>query len=57
MPLTLDELLQRPPVFLNVGVHAFGESLRDDGFEVVDVEWSPPAGGDVKIAELLDDLL
>lgn len=57
MPVTLDDLLQKPPVFLNVGARAFGESLRDEGYEVVYVEWSPPAAGDAKIAELLDDLL
>jgi hypothetical protein len=57
MSVTLDDLFQKRPVFLNVGARAFGDSLRDAGYEVVYVDWSPPAGGDVAIAELLDDLL
>lgn len=50
-------LLQHRPVFVNVGVRAFGDSLREAGFEVVQVDWSPPAGGDAQLAGLLDDLL
>jgi hypothetical protein len=57
MALTLEELLQEKPVFVNVGVRDFGDSLRQAGCEVVEVDWSPPAGGDEKLAALLDDLL
>jgi len=57
MPVTLDELLQKPPVFVNVGARVFGDSLRDAGFDVVYVDWSPPAGGDEQISELLDELI
>ena len=51
------QLLETKPVFVNVGVRAFAESLRQAGFEVIDLDWSPPAGGDSKLAALLDDLL
>jgi len=51
------DLLRQRPVFINVGVRGFGEALREAGFEVVEVEWSPPAGGDPALAALLDDLL
>ena len=57
MAVALEDLLQGAPVFLNVGVREFGESLRDAGYAVVHVDWSPPAGGDTRMAELLDDLL
>jgi len=57
MAVALEDLLQGVPVFLNVGVREFGESLRDAGYPVVHVDWSPPAGGDTRMAELLDDLL
>ena len=57
MPVTLVELLRTRPVFVNVGVREFGDSLRQAGFEVVDLDWSPPAGGDVRLAALLDALL
>jgi FdrA protein len=57
MPVPLEELLQARPVFVNVGVRDFGDSLREAGYEVVEVDWSPPAGGDERLAALLDDLL
>ena len=57
MPVRFEELLRGKPVFVNVGVRAFGDSLRESGYEVVDVDWSPPAGGNEKLAALLDDLL
>jgi hypothetical protein len=52
-----ETLLKEKPVFINVGVHEFAESLRRAGYDVVEVAWSPPAGGDAKMAALLDDLL
>lgn len=57
MPRKLEELLKERPVFVNVGVRDFGETLREEGYDVVIVDWSPPAGGDPAMAALLDDLL
>jgi hypothetical protein len=57
MQLKFEELLRGEPVFVNVGVRAFGDSLRESGYQVVEVDWSPPAGGDAQLAALLDDLL
>jgi hypothetical protein len=57
MAVELGELLRGRPVFVNIGVREFGDSLRAAGFEAVQVDWSPPAGGDAQMAVLLDDLL
>jgi FdrA protein len=57
MPIPFEQLLQGRPVFVNVGVRGFGDSLDEAGFEVIHLDWSPPAGGDARMAELLDDLL
>jgi len=57
MTMTLERLVQGRPVFVNIGVQDFGDSLREAGCEVVYLDWSPPAGGDARVAELLDDLL
>jgi len=59
MAVKLEDLVRGDPapVFVNVGVRAFGDSLHEAGCAVVYVDWSPPAGGDAKLAELLDDLL
>jgi FdrA protein len=55
--MTLRELLAGKPVFVNVGVADFADSLEASGFDVVRVEWTPPAGGDAEVAALLDGLL
>ena len=57
MPKKLEELLQQGPIAINIGVRDFAESLQFQGAEVVHVEWTPPAGGDPELIELLDELL
>ena len=57
MAESLKDLLRGKPVFINVGVREFGDTLRRAGFDVVQVDWSPPAGGDAEMAALLDELL
>ena len=52
-----DLLLKGKPVFVNVGVREFGETLGAAGYDVVQVDWSPPAGGNAEMAALLDKLL
>src|SRR3954465_14709564 len=39
---------------VNVGLDAFGEAVRDQGAEAVDVDWRPPAGGDADTVALLE---
>ena len=51
------QLLGEKPVFINLGVEGFAESLRDAGFDAVHVAWTPPAGGDTELAAILDDLI
>ena len=51
------ELLQRIPVIVNIGVQDFAESVQAQGAPVVQVNWSPPAGGDTEMLQLLDRLL
>lgn len=46
-----------PPKVINIGLEIFYESLLAQGAEAVQVDWKPPAGGDERIAKLLDKLL
>ena len=41
---------------VNVGLEGFVGDLGDCGIEVTHVDWSPPAGGDPKMAALLAKL-
>jgi FdrA protein len=53
----VSELIDIGPVVINLGVKDFAESLVAQGVEVVHVEWTPPAGGDREMIDLLDQLL
>jgi hypothetical protein len=50
------DLLEEANV-INVGLEQFFESLRKQEKQVLQVKWSPPAGGDEETIRLLDDLL
>jgi FdrA protein len=49
-------LLREPLRPVNVGLELFYRSLRAQSVTAVHVAWRPPAGGDQKIANLLDRL-
>jgi FdrA protein len=51
------DLLIGPILAINVGVQDFGETLEQQDVPVVYVEWTPPAGGDQEMIDLLDMLL
>jgi FdrA protein len=51
------ELLGQGPVVINLGVQDFAESLEAQDVEVVHVDWTPPAGGDREMIDLLNQLL
>jgi FdrA protein len=58
-PANLDgarSLLEKPISVINVGLDAFATELEEQGVHVTRVEWSPPAGGDEKLAALLAKL-
>jgi len=53
----IKDLLDRTPVAINIGLSEFAESLQAQGAETIHVNWSPPAGGDPELLDLLDQLL
>jgi FdrA protein len=53
----LERFLQSPLIVIAMGLRDFAESLREQGVEVVQVDWTPPAGGDEELADLLEKLL
>ncbi len=52
----IDSLLEGPLKVVNVGLAGFAVELGQQGVEVVQVDWSPPADGDPKLADLLSKL-
>ena len=52
-----EDLLHTPLIVINLGLRRFAEDLEKQGVEVVQVDWTPPAGGDKDMLDLLDQLL
>ncbi len=56
MSNAVEDLLKSPLHVVNVGLEAFSRDLEARGVDVVQVDWSPPAGGDSRLADLLAKL-
>src|SRR5262249_26536361 len=50
------DLIAAAPRIVNVGLELFAVNLAQQGAKVVHVAWTPPAGGDARLADLLDKL-
>jgi len=48
------EALAAPASAINVGLESFYDSLTERGIPAVQVEWRPPAGGDARLAGILE---
>lgn len=51
---SLNNLFTSPVKIINVGLPSFFADLRSQGITAVQVDWQPPAGGNAKVAALLD---
>ena len=49
-------LLVTPFTVINIGLDEFARDLELQDVPVVNVDWSPPVGGDPKLADLLSKL-
>jgi len=48
------ETLKKPMQAINVGLESFSENLKDQNAPFVQVDWKPPAGGNEKLAGILE---
>jgi hypothetical protein len=55
-PTGAQKLLTGPVHVINVGLEGFAAELKAHGTPVSHVQWSPPAGGNEKLAALLGKL-
>ena len=53
----IKKILSGHLIVINIGLRGFAESLEEQEVEVVQVDWTPPAGGDQEMIDLLEDLL
>ncbi len=54
---SVKSLLARRPAAVALGVRLFAQALEAQQVDVVHVEWSPPAGGDKELLDVLAELL
>jgi hypothetical protein len=50
-------LLRQEIKTVNIGLELFGEALRQQGLQVVQVDWRAPADGDPELLDILAQLL
>jgi FdrA protein len=52
----IDDLFKGDLVVINVGPKVFGDAVRNQGAEVIQVDWKPTAGGDKEMIKILEAL-
>lgn len=58
-PVPVDKeksLFEQELEVLNIGLEGFAQELADQGIVVTQLNWSPPAGGDAEMADILSKL-
>ena len=53
---TPEPLLEGPPRVINIGLSSFADDLKKQDIEMVNLDWSPPARGNIELANLLAKL-
>ena len=53
---TLQPLLEGPPRVINIGLSSFADDLKKQDAKMVNLDWSPPARGNIELANLLAKL-
>ena len=49
-------LLEGPPRVINIGLSSFADDLKKQDAEIVNIDWSPPARGNIELAKILAKL-
>lgn len=52
----VSELISSAPKVINVGLTGFADTVQENGGQVVQYQWAPIAGGDKRLAKILDEL-
>jgi hypothetical protein len=50
------DLFKEDLVVVNMGLDTFADTLRKEQVKVLQMNWSPPAGGNQRLIRLLDKL-
>ena len=53
---TSHPLLEGPPRVINIGLTSFADDLKKQDSEIINIDWSPPALGNIELANILAKL-
>ena len=53
----VSELLQSGPVVINAGIKSFGDDLKNQNIDSLNINWKPAAGGDIAAIAALDRIM
>ena len=53
---TSHPLLEGPPRVIDIGLTSFADDLKKQDAEIVNIDWSPPARGNIELAIILAKL-
>ena len=53
----IEKILSGHLIVINIGLKGFAESLAEQEVDVAQIDWTPPAGGDQELIDLLENLL
>jgi hypothetical protein len=54
---SINDLFEKELKVVNIGMDSFKDNLKELGYEVVQVDWAPPAGGDTNVMDALSLLM
>ena len=49
-------LLEGSPRVINIGLTSFADDLKKQDAEIINIDWSPPARGNIELANILAKL-
>ena len=52
----IDRLLESKLKVINMGIQQFSDQLREEGQQVIQMAWRPPAGGNQEMLDIIDRL-
>ncbi len=53
----IEKILSGQIIVINIGLRGFAESFEEQEIKVVQIDWTPPAGGDQEMIDLLENLM
>lgn len=56
MTKKLEDLFKEELKVINIGLESFAENLKNEGYDAIQVDYKPPAGGDTEMIKLLDQI-